>query len=116
MYVVGFSIPVDFDRESGYRHVELGLYAECNYVSVYVRERWDVIALEDLEDEEDGGPKPGKAYVKGSSGWKLIGSHDSEWPSAVERFLGQWNVFTFGSRGDDIYELVDPKDLPEGRS
>ena len=113
MFVVGFSIPVDHSREDGYRQVDLGLYAECNYVSVYARERWDVIALEDLEDEEDGGPKPGKDYVKGDSGWKLVGSHDSCWRGMVEDFLGRYKVGTFDSRGEDIYELVDPVGLPE---
>ena len=113
MFVVGFSVPVDHAREDGYRHVDLGLYAECNYVGVYIRERWDVIALEDLEDEEDGGPKPGKDYTRGDSGWKLIGSHDSGWRMMVEEFLGQHRVNTFDSNGEDIYELVDPSGLPD---
>jgi hypothetical protein len=105
MYVVGFSIPVDYDHEDGYRHVDIGLYAEFNYVSVYARERWDVIALEDLEEDEC--LKPGKDYVKGDSGWELIGSHDSEWREMVENFLYLWPVRTFDSHGDDIYELID---------
>lgn len=113
MFVVGFSIPVDYAREDGYRNVDLGLYAACNYVSVYIRERWDVIPLEDLEDEEDGGPKPGKDYVEGSSGWKLVGSHDSGWRGMVEEFLGKYQVGTFDTLGSEFYTLVDPVDLPD---
>jgi hypothetical protein len=113
MFVVGFSIPIHHSLEDGYRHVDIGLYAEFNYVNVYVRERWDVIALEDLEDDDDGGPKPGKDYVKGDSGWKLLGSHDSGWRGMVEEFLGQYRVGTFDSNGADIYELVDPSGLPD---
>lgn len=115
MFVVGFSVPINYEQEDGYRHFDIGLYAECNYVGVYTRERWDVIPLEDLEDEEDGGPKPGKDYVKGSSGWKFVMSHDSGWRSAVEEIIrsNAHRLNTFDSNGEDIYELVDPSGLPE---
>lgn len=97
----------------GTRPVIWGLGASPEASEADARERWDVIALEDLEDEEDGGLKPGKDYVEGDSGWKLVGSHDSGWRGMVEDFLGKYKVGTFDSRGEDIYELVDPVGLPE---
>jgi hypothetical protein len=112
-FVVGFSIPIDYDKEDGYRHIDLALYAECNYVSVYTRERWDVISVDDLEEGEDAGLKPGKDYTKGDSGWKLIGSHDSCWREVVQDFISDnaSRLNSFDSL-DDFYQLTDPTGLP----
>lgn len=114
-FVVEFSTSIDHDKEEGYRYVDLVIYAECNYVNVYARERWNVIPLEDLEyneEEDDTYVKPGKDYVEGSSPWTLLCSHDSGWTSAVQEFLSQnaRKLQTFGA-SEDFYKLVDPKEL-----
>lgn len=113
-FVVSFSTRIDHDKEEGYRHMDLVLYAECNYVNVYSRERWDVIPLEDLEyneEDDESYVKKGKDYVKGSTPWTLLCSHDSGWTSAVENFLST-NASKLNSyEASDLYKLVDPKEL-----
>jgi hypothetical protein len=108
-FLVSFSIPTDYDKEEGYRHLDLVLYAEFNYVSVYTRERWEVISVDDLEEGDDAGVKPGKDYTKGDSGWNLIGSHDSCWREMVQDFISTnaSRLNTFNSL-DDFYTLTDP--------
>lgn len=114
-FVVGFKTSVDYNKEEGYRYVDLALYASHNYVSVYSRERWDVIPLEDLdydEESEEMLPKKGKDYIKGETPWKLLGSHDSGWSGAVQDFiqLNAYQLDTFDST-DNFYKLVDAADL-----
>jgi hypothetical protein len=109
-FVIRFSVGVDHEKEEGYRHKDIALYAECNYVSVFVRDRWNVIPVEDLEyDEEtdDTYVKKGKDYNNGQSEWKLLISHDSCWRSAVEEFIREnsTKLNTFDSRGD-FYEII----------
>ncbi len=106
-FVVKFSIPIAYEKEDGYRHLDLALYAECNYVDVYTRERWDVIPLSDIDDAS-------KDYTRGNSGWKFVGSHDSCWRSMVEDFIREnaSRLNTFDCR-DDFYELVNPSELPD---
>jgi hypothetical protein len=87
--LVRFSSRINYDTEEGYRHVDLVLYAPYNYVQVWVRERWNVIPLEDLEDDGNGDTyvKRGKNYQEGASDWRCIGDHDSCWREAVQSFL-----------------------------
>lgn len=88
---VSFSARVDYSSEEGYRYIDMVLYAPGNYVQVWVRDRWCVIAQDDLESDDDGESfvKPGKAYAEGASAWECIGDHDSCWRDSVRDFLGK---------------------------
>ena len=65
-------------QEYGYRHMHMCIYGPMNYVAVLVREDWDVINKNDIDDETDC-IKPGKDYLKGSTGLMLASYHDSCW-------------------------------------
>lgn len=91
--VVSFSAPIDYDRESGYRYVDLMLYAPSNYVAVLVRRRWNVVSLDDLEwddEHQEDVLKPGADYVEGAEDWSLISYHDSGWRDGVGRFFREY--------------------------
>ena len=110
-FVIRFNSNIDYEKEEGYRWVYLALYAQYNYVSVYTREAWNVIPIEDLEYDEEIGEsyvKKGKNYNEGHSDWKLLMSHDSCWRDAVKEFLFQ-NADVIDSVGIDesFYALVD---------
>lgn len=106
--LIDFRVHVDHSKEDGYRHAQLIIYGHTNYVQVWKKETWDVIPIEDLEDEDDGGPKPGKDYVKGETEWKLMSEHDSCWRSdGVQRFL--WDIrdkVSILSRIGQWYEII----------
>ena len=87
-FVTTFSTKLDYSKEEGYRYLDLVLYARYNYVQVWIRRRWTVISLEDLNDDGEG-LKPGKDYTEGASKWECIGEHDSCWREAVRDLL--WN-------------------------
>jgi len=87
---IRFRTKVDFNTEEGYRHLDLVIYAPANYVQVWVRNAWNVIPNDELDCDEDGetfikSDSPG--YRQGTSEWKLIGDHDSCWPSGIEAVL-----------------------------
>ena len=118
--VVSFSTRVDYDKEEGYRQIDLVLYAPANYVGVYERRRWTVIPLDDLEYDEEAGEsfvKPGKSYVNGGTEWKLICYHDSCWRTdGVHDFLNRYadDINTFdGAREWFKIVDVDTLDLPD---
>lgn len=77
---VSFSLKVDYNKEEGYRYLDLLIYAPMNYVAVMVKERWNVIPNNELDDDGDG-LKPGCDYRKGETPWKLASYHDSCWRS-----------------------------------
>jgi hypothetical protein len=70
-----------------------------------------VVAIEDLEDEEDGGLKPGKDYVEGGTEWRMLASHDSCWSDAVERIFRDKRLLTFSGPSEDWYKIVKPSDV-----
>lgn len=100
---------VDHDKEDGYRYLDLVVYGPCNYVGVYIRERWCVIPLEDLEDTDDGDTevKPGKDYNEGQSEWTKICYHDSGWRSAISDLLFKKRDDIRSFAGNDFYEVID---------
>jgi len=108
---VQFHTRIDYEKEEGYRYIDLILWAPGNYVQVWTRDRWVVIPIEDLEDEDDGGPKPGKDYTEGASEWKLIGDHDSGWRGSVEKLCSQRQKDIDSFVGGSWYQLVAPKTL-----
>jgi hypothetical protein len=111
-FKLNLSLSLNYDKEDGYRHhLEVVIYGPMNYVQVYVRETWDVIPVEDLEDEDDGGPKPGKKYQKGSSPWQKVSDHDSGWRDGVQRVLSEHQKKITGFSGPGWYELTDPAPL-----
>lgn len=104
---VCFSLRLDYEKEEGYRYLEMVLWGPMNYVQVWVRESWDVIPIEDLEDEDDGGPKPGKSYTKGAGPWELVGDHDSCWPDGIKRTVAKNKERINGfSGGGDWYKVI----------
>ncbi len=103
--------------EEGYRSRQLLIYAPLNYVSVYERETWNVIAQDLLEyDElsEEEVPKEGHEYQKGSSPWVMRSCHDSGWTQAIDTFLKTHEPNIRGFVGD-WFSIVPASDytLPE---
>lgn len=74
--LVEFRTTIDYDKEDGYRYIDLLLYADANYTGVYVRERWSVWSVQDET-----------AVEKGKSEWQCLSYHDSCWTEGVEMFL-----------------------------
>lgn len=106
-----FSLKVDHDKEEGYRTAELVIYGPMNYVGVYSRECWDVIALDDLEWDEDGQEnciKPGKDYQKGRTEWETFCYHDSCWRTdGIEGFFRKYGERIQGFSDSSFYEVID---------
>jgi len=83
---VSFSLSLDYDKEEGYRNLDILIFAPMNYVGVLVRERWTIIPVNEIEDEDS--LKPGCDYREGDSGWLFASYHDSCWTSdGVERTI-----------------------------
>lgn len=89
VFKVAFRLKTDYEKEEGYRHLEVALWGPLNYVQVWVRETWDVIPVEDLDIDEDGDsrPKKGKKYNEGATEWKKVADHDSCWRDGVRSIL-----------------------------
>lgn len=111
-FLVSFSLSlVDYDKEEGYRQLDLLLYAPANYVQVWKRERWTVIPQEGLDCDDDGESfvKDGYDYDKGASAWEMIGDHDSCYPDAVARCLAEYERRILGFDGPgDWFRVIDP--------
>jgi hypothetical protein len=111
---VTFSTSINYDTESGYRYVDLAIFAPMNYVGVWVRERWTVIPLEDLEGEDgDEHVKKGKSYNEGHTPWRRVAYHDSCWREGVEQVIKdhQNEILTFN--GPSFFSAMSPQELPE---
>jgi hypothetical protein len=109
--LIQFGVNIDYDKEDGYRGKDLLIWAKSNYVQVWQRDNWNVISLEDLEDEDDGGPKAGKDYQSGHSEWKFMSDHDSCWRSdGVDQFVfNNRDILTiFRGSFSNWYTLVTP--------
>lgn len=114
--MVNFHSKVDFAKEEGFRFVEILIYGPMNYVGVYVRTRWVVVSLDDLDVDDDGESfvKDGKNYQEGHTDWKLVCYHDSGWTSAIDDILREHGADLTGFSGARFYSLVvPPKDLPQ---
>jgi len=84
--MVSFSLSLDYDKEEGYRHLDILIYGPMNYVGVLVRERWTIIPIDELDGEDS--LKPGCDYREGDSGWLFASYHDSCWTSdGVQRTI-----------------------------
>lgn len=113
--LVRFSARIDYDKEHGYRQKEMMIYGPSNYVQVWERDCWDVIPLEDMEEDPDDSdemvPRKGKDYVKGQTEWKLLSDHDSCWREGVQQFLSRNRAVITGLNGlpqRGWYYLEDP--------
>lgn len=86
--LVEFRTPTDYGIEDGYRHIDMLIYADANYIGVYVRDRWSVwnnqVAEPGWDCEESA------KITKGASEWRCLAYHDSCWTEGVERFLCDW--------------------------
>lgn len=80
---VGLSLTVslncDWEKEEGYRHADLVIYAYTNYVQVYSRTRANVAPID--EDGEMG------EYEESATPWELKCCHDSCYRTAIEDFF-----------------------------
>ena len=83
---VSFSLRNDYDKEEGYRYIDVLIFGPMNYVGVLVRERWNIIPLTDLDAEKEC-LKPGYDYREGDTGWISVGYHDSCWREGVKEVI-----------------------------
>lgn len=101
--MVTFSVSIDYDKEHGYRYLDLLIYAPSNYVQVWARDRSDVIPLDDMDyddSEDESYPREGKDYVKTTGEWRLMSDHSSCWTEdGVSRIINQYSdrLQTFAS-------------------
>jgi len=76
---VSFSLYIDYEKEEGYRYLDILIYGPMNYVGVLVRERWVIIPIDEVKDEDS--LKPGCKYREGNTGWLLASYHYFCWTS-----------------------------------
>jgi len=84
--LVDFSLSIDYDKEDGYRHLQILIWAEYNYVGVFCQETWNV-RQSIFDDDKELEPGP---YEKGTSEWTSYSYHDSGWVEGVERILREY--------------------------
>lgn len=118
-FLVTFNLHIDYNAETGYRHLDLLIYAPHNYVGVYARERGTVISVADLEETFDFElvPTSGKNYSNFQDDWKCYGYHDSGWVECVDTILDHYEKKIYSINilraGNNFYQIVDvPTDLP----
>ena len=109
---LSFSVHPDFDKEEGYRQLDLLVYGPMNYVEVWVRRRWTVIPLEDMEWDEEACEsviKPGQDYQTGATEWERICYHDSGWRTAIADLLfeNREKLGTFDGPTGQPWQVVD---------
>ena len=117
--LVTFGTDINHDKEDGYRYFDLLVYGPMNYVGVYIRRRWTVIDLNDLNFNDDGDAtiRFGKDYESGETPWEMISYHDSGWREGVRRVLDDYgqdfSILRTGS--DSWYKKADVGafDLPD---
>lgn len=105
--LVTFKLNVDYDREEGYRNLNLLIFgAGSNYITVMAKMDWTVIQNEDVNDDGDG-LKPGKDYTRGETPWVHFSCHDSCWTSDGVHsllFMFRDRINCLDSRYDRWYE------------
>jgi hypothetical protein len=90
VFVVRFNLHIDHTKEEGYRHLEIALYADANYVKVFVRDDWKVIPVGGLDwnvEEQRNFIRKGEKYTSGVAPWKILCDHDSVWRTTVSDIL-----------------------------
>ena len=111
-FVMTMRTTLDYDKEDGYRYVDLLIRCPQNYTQVWSRDRSSIIQLEDMDYDADGDgtPKPGKSYVKTAGDWKILADHDSCWREGVADFLGEYQnkVSVLDSSADPSWFKVVP--------
>jgi hypothetical protein len=112
---IEFRLPLDHDKEDGYRYVDLVLFAHNNYVQVMKRDRWIVISHDDMwydSAQDELFIKPGKDYTEGNTGYSVISDHDSGWRDGVGRFLEEYKNKLNGLSGVNWYRKIPWKYVP----
>lgn len=88
---IRFRTTVDYNKEEGYRYLDLVIFAPHNYVQVWIRSSWNVIPQDELVYDEDLDDtviaRFSEGYRSGSSGWELIHNHDSCWRDGVRNVI-----------------------------
>lgn len=117
--LIQFRTKTNFDKEEGYRYLDLLVYGPMNYVQVWWRRRWCVIPQEYLEDDGMGDVvvSKGKKYDEGQGDWQTHNAHghDSGWRDTIGRFLDEnaKDILGFDKLGDTWYKIIPvPHDLP----
>src|SRR6478609_3304089 len=106
-FKISLKLQIDSEKEDGYRHLDILIYAPQNYVGVYFRQRWDLISKDDLEfDDEEDVPKTDKDYVKEATAWERMAFHDSGWTEGLTRILDAFDSRILGVDGSDWFEIV----------
>ena len=112
---VSFSLSLDYDKEEGYRHLDIGyrhldilIYGPMNYVGVLVRERWTIIPVDEIADEDS--LKEGCKYRESDTGWLLASYHDSCWTSdGVQStiFKNRHRINCLSTRFNEWYKKIE---------
>jgi hypothetical protein len=108
---ITFRLCVDYDKEEGYRFLDILIYAENNYVAVMARERWNVIPVCELEYDEKSEDtvikKNSKGYREGCTEWKLVSFHGSCWRDGVYNILRHEGISHIDTLSTGWYEKIE---------
>lgn len=82
-----FHLKVNYEKEEGYRYLDVVIWAPTNYIAVFSKERWCVISPDDIDSENDC-LMPGKDYTQGETDLECHTYHSSCWASdGIHRIL-----------------------------
>lgn len=114
-FFTSFSLPTDYAKEDGYRWLDLLVHRPDNYTKVYIREGWNIIALEDMEEDPDDPdstvPKKDKDYDHFKGTWRRICDHDSGWRlDGIHWVILNCKIQGLKPRKGKWYELVTSVD------
>lgn len=98
---VGFGLNANHEVEEGYRHLFIRILATSNYVTVMMKESWNVLRHGETE------------YEQGNTGWILASHHDSCWREdgvgKIIRLYGEAINTLSGPLFDDWYYVTELK-------
>lgn len=117
-FQVAFDLSVDSEKESGIRMIEVLYWAPRDYVQVWTRTTRSVIPVSDLEYDNDGEShvaEHSNGYVDGSTPWKKVLDHDSDWGYAIDMLLREHKdqivaIHYFTPTGEP-WELINVSEL-----
>jgi hypothetical protein len=101
-----FALSVDCEKEEGYRHLKVVVFAPDNYVQVWSQETWCVRPVEDGEAPA----KPSTSYEEGAGDWKKEADHDSCWPEGLRRVFDRYDDKVLYFDGPDAYQIRPVRD------
>ena len=90
-----FRCKIDFDKEEGYRGVNMLLYAPMNYVQVWSQDWSDIVSLDDMEWNEEAEElclKKARIMLRRLSHGSLLGIMIRDGETAYSCFLTPMSV------------------------